>query len=148
MGPTLTICFSTGVFFPHFFFLFPLCLILFPSFFFPSLSFIPILSLFYAIFSLSILLSLKKNLFYIKEPEGALVRPRRLHDQGNGIPATASRRRQGGEDISGELFFLTLSLPFLVSCRSISISAFLVLTEATARGGGESIWSLPFFFVR
>jgi hypothetical protein len=114
-------------------------LTLFPSFFFPSLSFIPILSLFYAIFSLSILLSLKKNLFYIKEAEGALVRPRRLRDQGNGIPATASRRRQGGEDISGELFFLTLSLPFLVSCRSISISAFLVLTEATARGGGESI---------
>ena len=110
---------------------------LFSLTYFPSLSFIPYFVSFFAIFSLSILLSLKRNSFYIKEPEGALVRPRRLRDQGNGIPATASRRRQEGEDISGELFFLTLSLPFLVSCRLVSISAFLVLTEATARGGSD-----------
>ena len=66
---------------------------LFSLTYFPSLSFIPYFVSFFAIFSLSILLSLKRNSFYIKEPEGALVRTRRLRDEGNGIPATARRRR-------------------------------------------------------
>jgi hypothetical protein len=74
------------------------------------------LSLFYAIFSLSILLSLKKNLFYIKEAEGALVRPRRLRDQGNGIPATASG---DGKEAKTSLVSFSFSLSL---CLSLSLA--------------------------
>jgi hypothetical protein len=71
-------------------------LTLFSALIFPPSLLSPTFSLFFfffAIFSLSIILSLKKNSFYIKEPEGALVRPRWLRDEGNDIPATAKRRR-------------------------------------------------------